>query len=150
MTLTKTVLTVQEVYGHARRAGFPAVTARVMVAIAQRESGLRPNARCKNCIPRPEGGFYSEDSIGLWQINMLGAFGDRRLKEFGIPNRETLLRPDAAARAAFKIWAGRDANLDIAWAINRDKPIPFRTRFLKLLAALPPVDEMERAYQGKS
>ena len=119
-----------------------------MVAIAQRESGLRPDARCKNCIARPGGGFYPEDSIGLWQINMLGVFGDRRLKEFGILDREQLLRPDENARAAFKIWAGRDANLDIAWSINRDKPIPFRTRFLKLLAALPPVEQLERVFQG--
>lgn len=135
-------LTHQAVYNLARDAGFPAEVARRMVAIAVRESGLIPTARCKNCAGVPE------DSIGLWQINMLGDLGTRRLALFGISSPEDLLDPAVNAMAAFRTWNGQERNLNIAWHIHEDGLFPYRTRYLAALNALPAMERMELAYSG--
>lgn len=138
-------LSIQVVYNLARDAGFPSAVARQMVAIAWRESGRDPSRRCADCVPKPGGGFYNEDSIGLYQINMLGALGAARLKQFNLTKVEQLLDPAVNSRAAAVIWAGKPQNLNIAWAIDRDKPLPFRTLYLKLLNKLPPAETLEAA-----
>lgn len=44
-----------------------------------------------------------DDSYGLWQINMLGAMGPARRREFGISRNADLYDPAVNARAAAKI-----------------------------------------------
>lgn len=79
-----------EVY--ARSAGM--ANPEIMAAIAMAESGGNPGAR--NPVP-------PDNSYGLWQINMLGAMGPARRKEFGISSNEELFNPVVNARAAAKI-----------------------------------------------
>lgn len=131
----------QNVYNLARSVGFPPDMARVMVAIAIRESGLDPNARCLDCFPG-----IQEDSLGLWQINMHGTLGEARMRMFGLAYREELLNPAVNARAAFLTWGGSDNNLNVAWRINEEGAYQYRTKFLQALSSLPPVDVMEAGY----
>lgn len=60
------------------------------VAIALAESGGNPSAH--NAKP-------PDNSYGLWQINMLGAMGPSRRKQFGITSNEQLFDPAINARA---------------------------------------------------
>jgi hypothetical protein len=66
----------------------------IMAAIAMAESGGNPGAH--NPVP-------PDNSYGLWQINMLGAMGPARRREFGITSNEALYNPAINARAAAKI-----------------------------------------------
>lgn len=134
-------LTVYEVYYLARQAGFPPDVARTMVAIAIRESGLDPSARCLSCFPG-----IQEDSIGLWQINMLGSLGAARMLQFGLTSKEELLDPEVNARAAYLTWGGSDRNLNIAWRINEEGAYQYRTKYLQALNSLPALDTLELAY----
>lgn len=138
-------LSAEDVYAYARSAGFDPERARMMVAIAKRESGLDPSKRCLNCVPKPGGGFFEEDSIGLWQINMRGALGQQRLSQLGLSSPSELLDPAVNASAAFALWAGNDANLNTLWSINRDSPFPYRRVYLENLAALPSAQNLENA-----
>lgn len=137
------VLSAAEVYGYLRDAGFDPERARMLLAIAKRESGLDASARCNNCIPKPGGGFYDEDSVGLFQINMRGSLGVARLAQLGLSSPSDLLDPAVSARAAFKLWNGNDANLDTLWYINRNTPLPYRDKFLQEMASLPSTAELE-------
>lgn len=134
-------LTVYEVYYLAREAGFPADVARQMVAIAIRESNLDPSARCLNCFPG-----IQEDSIGLWQINMLGSLGAARMLQFGLTSKEELLDPATNARAAYLTWGGSERNLNIAWRINEEGAYSYRTKYLQALNSLPALETLELAY----
>ena len=103
-------LSLEQIYSLARQAGFPPDTAVTMTAVAMRESGGNPNAF---------NGTAPDLSYGLWQINMYGSLGPARRAQFGISTNEQLFDPMTNARAAAMIWGGNDANLDIAWYINR-------------------------------
>lgn len=103
-------LSMEQIYSLARQAGFPPDTAVTMTAVAMRESGGNPNAF---------NGTAPDLSYGLWQINMYGNLGPARRAQFGISTNEQLFDPMTNARAAAMIWGGNDANLDIAWYINR-------------------------------
>lgn len=138
-------LSVETVYALAREAGFPPDTARKMVAIAMRESGLVPTARCKDCFPG-----IKEDSIGLWQINMYGTLGAARLQQFGLSSPDQMLDPRVNARAAFLTWGGNDRNLEIAWRIDSEGAYGYRTKYLANLNRLPGFETMEMAYSGQS
>ncbi len=145
-------LSVQQVYNLARGAGFPPTTAQQMVAIAERESGLNPDAYTSSIAGS------TEASYGLWQINMSGSLGAARLAQFGIANASQLLDPATNAAAAFSIWGGNDAVLNgpQGWNIGSDTAtvagkvvnLGYRTKYLNFLAALPSVDVLESAYQG--
>lgn len=113
-------LSAVDLYKLARAAGFPSDTAVKMVAIALRESGGDPMAH--NGVP-------PDDSYGLWQINMLGKLLPERLKQFGLTDPRQLFDPMTNARAAFKIWAGNDANLARHWYIDRNTAIPYKDRY---------------------
>lgn len=102
---TQSRLTIPQLYDLALSAGFPPATAEKMVAIALRESGGNPNAF--NGVP-------PDESYGLWQINMLNA--PERLKLFDIADAKELFIPEINARAAFRLWAGKDSNLARHWA----------------------------------
>lgn len=104
-----TKLSISQIYNFALGAGFPSDTAMKMTAIALRESSGNPNAY---------NGKPPDDSYGLWQINMIGTLGDRRLIQFGLSQKSDLFDPATNAAAAFMIWNGDDNNLNTAWAIN--------------------------------
>lgn len=141
-------LAPETVYGYLRNAGFDPEHARMLVAIAQRESGLDPSKRCKNCVPKQGGGYYQEDSIGLFQINMLGNLGTHRMALLGLDSPSDLLDPEVSAAAAYALWAGNDANLNTLWSINRDEPFPYRAQYLARLSALPPASALEAQVAG--
>lgn len=104
-------MTPTELYTMARAAGFPPDTAEKMVAIALKESGGNP--RAFNGVP-------PDRSYGLYQINMLGALSADRIRWFGLQREEDLFDPWVNTQAAYKLWAGSDANLDRHWYIYRD------------------------------
>jgi hypothetical protein len=110
-----------ELYTVARQVGFPPDTAEKMVAIAMKESGGNP--RAFNGVP-------PDKSYGLYQINMLGALGPDRIRLFGLSREEDLFDPVVNTRAAYKIWAGSDANLGRHWYIDRGVN---QERFLRYL-----------------
>lgn len=133
-------LDVQTVYNLARNAGFTPDVARSMVAIAQRESSLNPS-----CLATSVAGS-TEASYGLWQINMSGSLGPQRLALFGLSNPSQLLDPTTNAMAAYRLSGG--SNLS-PWHIDSDTVIiPYRTRYLNFLAALPPPATLEASYSG--
>lgn len=80
---------------HARRAGFPAGEVATAVAVALAESAGDPSSH--NNVP-------PDDSYGLWQINMLGALGPERRRQFGIRSDAELLSPAVNAHAAVLVW----------------------------------------------
>ena len=77
-----------------------------------------------------------DDSYGLLQINMAAKLTAAWLEE-RIPglagNHAMLLDPDVNAHAAFLLWADDDANLNVAWYINR---APYRAAFESHLPAM--------------
>lgn len=143
-------LSPQEVYNLVREVGFPPRQARLMVAVAKNESNFNPGMRCNNCLG------VSEDSIGLFQINMGGSLGASRRAQFGISDNSALYDPVQNARAAAIIWGGDDQNLNRAWSIERDQAIPpsfsitYRQKMQNALASIPGGETMEMAYSGAS
>jgi hypothetical protein len=89
-------LSQQQIAVYAKSAGMPNPV--LMSAIAMAESGGNPRAH------NPVG---LDDSYGLWQINMLGAMGPARRKQFGITSNTQLYDPAVNARAAAKILSGQ-------------------------------------------
>lgn len=89
-------LTVEQLVGLAKGAGFSDEEAVTMAAIALAESGGGSSKINNN----PNTGDLS---YGLWQINMIGNLGPERRKLFGISNNEQLLDPVTNAKAAFAI-----------------------------------------------
>lgn len=122
------ILTPLDIFDLARRAGFPSLVAVTMTAIALRESAGNPDAI--NNTPAT-----GDRSYGLWQINMLSVevaalINAKVLK--GQPET-ALFVPAMNAAAAFQMWNGRNANLDIAWYIARNNTdgtaSVYRTRY---------------------
>lgn len=87
---------------YARSAGMPDPV--TMAAIAMAETGGNPRAH--NAVP-------PDNSYGLWQINMIGAMGPTRRKQFGISRNEELYDPATNARAAARILSGQGVQ---AWS----------------------------------
>jgi hypothetical protein len=79
---------------HAHDAGFRGQDLTIAVAVALAESGGDPRAH--NATP-------PDNSYGLWQINMLGALGPARRREFGLESNRELFDPAENARAANRI-----------------------------------------------
>ncbi|MES2136112.1 MAG: transglycosylase SLT domain-containing protein [Pseudomonadota bacterium] len=119
-------MTGAEIYALARAAGFPAVVAVTMTAIALRESGGNPNAYNGDAAT-------GDRSYGLWQINMFGALAAPRMAQFGIGHEKQLFEPAANAHAAFVLWGGDNKNLSVAWYIDRGGL--YQTRYESHLAA---------------
>lgn len=88
------VLTREQVYLLAVKAGATPDEARVLTAIAAGESGW--NTQAHNPVGR-------DNSYGLWQINMLGDMGAARRQQFGIASNEELWNPQINAKAAVAI-----------------------------------------------
>jgi hypothetical protein len=87
-------LTMQQLVGLAKGAGFSESEAVIMAAIAQAESGGNSNAR--NFKP-------PDKSYGLWQVNMIGNLGPARMQEFGLSSESQLFDPVTNAKAAYAI-----------------------------------------------
>jgi len=103
------LLTPAQIYQYAIQAGFPdnppgQGVATQMVAIAMRESAGCPTAL--NQTP-------PDNSWGLWQINI--SPGANPLSVLGLSDPTQLWDPATNAAAAFQIWNGSAANLQIAW-----------------------------------
>jgi hypothetical protein len=127
-------LTADQIYAYAIGAGFPPSTATTMTAIALRESSGQTDAFNGKVVACPDGSMACGDqSYGLWQINMLGAqgtpfgpcsggqcgLGPARMVSLGLSDPSELFDPGVNAAAAYQIWGGNDANLDIAWYVDR-------------------------------
>lgn len=106
-------MTPKQIYATAINAGFPPNVATQMVAIALRESAGCPDGRYTGSTARPN----SENSFGLWQINVQANPGI--MAQLGITDPNQLLDPETNARAAYLLYGGNPANLDVAWYINR-------------------------------
>lgn len=137
-------LTAQQTYALARQAGFDETHARQMVAIAQRESSLRPEV-IGTISP-------TERSYGLWQINVKDPAVWARVKAAtGITSPDQLSDPLTNAKAAYALWNGNDNNLNIAWYINRNtESIPYKDRYENFLNQLPSTNVLESSYTGST
>lgn len=74
----------------ARAQGLNPTNTAIAVAVAIAESGGNTNSH--NAVP-------PDNSYGLWQINMLGAMGPARRKQFGLTSNEQLFDPNVNAKA---------------------------------------------------
>lgn len=101
-------LTMEQLVGLAKGAGFSENEAVIMAAIAKGESGGNSNA--KNFKP-------PDKSYGLWQINMLGKLGPARMKEFGLQREDQLFDPVTNAKAAYAIRKSQGLG---AWTIYKN------------------------------
>lgn len=89
-----TTLSPTQIAHHAYSAGFRGQDLTVATAIAMAESGGNPAAH---------NGTPPDNSYGLWQINMLGAMGPERRKQFHLQDNDELKNPDTNAKAAYDI-----------------------------------------------
>ncbi|WP_181771345.1 transglycosylase SLT domain-containing protein [Amycolatopsis pittospori] len=89
-----TKLTPEQIARHAYDAGFRGDGLTTAVAVALAESG--GNTRAHNATP-------PDNSYGLWQINMLGAMGPERRRQFGLDSNAELFDAATNAKAANKI-----------------------------------------------
>jgi len=90
-TVPRGQISIEQLVGLAKGAGFSQSDAVIMAAIAMAESGGDSNAH--NAKP-------PDNSYGLWQINMLGPLQEERFKQIGISNNEQLKDPVINAHAA--------------------------------------------------
>lgn len=88
------VLTPRQIAEYAYKAGFRGQSLTTAVAIALAESGGNPDSH--NPVP-------PDDSYGLWQINMYGALGPDRRRDYHLKSDAQLFDPAVNARAAWSI-----------------------------------------------
>jgi hypothetical protein len=108
-TLSRGQISIEQLVGLAKGAGFSQSDAVIMAAIAMAESGGNSNAHNNN---RATG----DNSYGLWQINMIDSLGPERLKQFGISNYEQLKDPVINAHAAKKT---KESQGFSAWSVYK-------------------------------
>ncbi|MCR3750483.1 transglycosylase SLT domain-containing protein [Lentzea californiensis] len=84
-------LSPEQIAQHARAAGFEGQGLTIAIAVALAESSGNPRAH----NDRPP-----DDSYGLWQINMLGAMGPERRRQYGLDSNRDLFDPRANAEVA--------------------------------------------------
>lgn len=94
------VLPDKDIAGVALNAGFSGGALTTAVAIALAESSGNPRAHNTNAAT-------GDNSYGLWQINMIGAMGPARRKQFGITSNDDLFDPSTNARAAMMLYKAR-------------------------------------------
>lgn len=93
-------LTPEQIARHAYDAGFRGQALTTAVAVALAESAGDTHAH--NAVP-------PDDSYGLWQVNMLGALGPERRRDFHLTSDAELFDPAVNARAAWSI-SGRGSS----------------------------------------
>lgn len=105
------VMSVAEIAQVAREAGFSEKQIPTVVAIALAESGGNPRNRY---TPEESGG--TDNSYGLWQINMIDKpgymLGAERRRKFGLRSNEDLYNPSVNAKIAYLLSGGSNFN---AW-----------------------------------
>lgn len=89
----------KQLYDILTKAGFKGDALRRAWAVAMAESGGRSNAHNPNAKT-------GDNSYGLFQINMLGALGPARLKQYGLSSNEQLFDPLVNAQIAYKMSGG--------------------------------------------
>ncbi|MGW5723787.1 transglycosylase SLT domain-containing protein [Amycolatopsis sp. NPDC003865] len=89
-----TKLSAEQIARHAYAAGFRGQGLTTAVAVALAESGGRTTAH--NATP-------PDDSYGLWQINMLGALGPQRRRQYHLKSDDELFDPATNARVAHRV-----------------------------------------------
>jgi hypothetical protein len=89
-----TRLNAEEIAQYAYRAGFRGQGLTTAVAVALAESS--GNTRAHNDTP-------PDNSYGLWQINMLGALGPERRRQYDLDSNSELFNPAVNARVANSI-----------------------------------------------
>lgn len=98
----------------ALSVGFKGENANKAAAVAYAESTGDTRAHFT-----PEESNNTDDSYGLWQINMIGDMGPERRKKFGLKSNKELLDPQVNARVAFAISGGSNFS---AWSTyGKDK-----------------------------
>lgn len=90
-TIDRGQVSIENLVGLAKGAGFSQTDAVIMAAIAMAESGGNSNAH--NAKP-------PDNSYGLWQINMIGNLGPERRQQIGISSDDKLKDPVVNAHAA--------------------------------------------------
>jgi hypothetical protein len=90
-TVARGQVSIENLIGLAKGAGFSQSDAVIMAAIAMAESGGNSNAH--NAKP-------PDNSYGLWQINMIGNLGPERRQQIGISSDDKLKDPVINAHAA--------------------------------------------------
>jgi hypothetical protein len=98
-------MTVEQLVGLAKGAGFDDNEAVIMAAIAMAESS--GNSKAHNRKP-------PDNSYGLWQINMYDKLGPARLREYGLSSYDQLFDPVTNAKAAYSIRRGQGLS---AWSV---------------------------------
>jgi hypothetical protein len=96
------------------RAGFTGQALDDAFDIARGESGGIPGRHSHPSLK-------SDDSHGLFQINMLGSLGPGRRKWFGIKSDDELFDPDVNAKAAYSIFKSRGYRFDKDWVTQSSK-----------------------------
>jgi hypothetical protein len=94
----------------AKKVGATDEEAVRLAAIAKYESGGRAGAHNDSYL---RGG--SDNSYGLWQINMKDSLGPARMKEFGLSSYDQLKDPVTNAQSALKVLRGSGWG---AWTTN--------------------------------
>lgn len=89
----------KQLYDTLVKAGFKGDALRRAWAVAMAESGGRSNAHNPNAKT-------GDNSYGLFQINMLGALGPSRLKQYGLSSNDQLFDPLVNAQIAYKMSGG--------------------------------------------
>jgi len=102
-------LTPAQIAAHVRAAGFPEELVPTKVAIAMAESSGNPKAHNPNAST-------GDDSYGIFQVNMRGAMGPERRRQFGLQSNEQLFDPAINAQAAKKIFDSQGLN---AWSVHK-------------------------------
>lgn len=90
--------------------GFKGEGHKIAFALVMRESGGRPLAHNQNSST-------GDNSYGLFQINMIGDLGPRRLEVFGLDSYSDLFDPVTNAQAAYYMSKGTNFG---SWGIGPD------------------------------
>lgn len=126
-TVAQGQITVDQLIGLAKGAGFSQQDAIIMAAIAMAESG--GDSRAHNKKP-------PDNSYGLWQINMIDSLGPARLKEFGISNNEQLFDPVINAHAAKLV---KQSQGWTAWTVYKTGRYKQHLSAAQRVASAPPI-----------
>jgi hypothetical protein len=120
-------------------AGFKGDGLRTAWAIAMRESGGNPQAFNGNAST-------GDKSYGLFQVNMLGAMGPSRMRQYGLSSENQLFDPTTNARVAYQMSKG---GTDFgAWGIGpnayQGAPAAAHARFEQLYNQFPGAEGLNR------
>jgi hypothetical protein len=134
-----TTLSPRQIAEYAHEAGFRGQDLTTAVAVALAESGGRTTAH--NATP-------PDDSYGLWQINMLGALGPDRRRQFDLDGNRELFDPATNAEAAYAI-SGNGASFGPWTTFTSGRHRPFLDEARRATRALARRPERPAGAQGQ-